>query len=558
MKKIMLAVLIQLICVNALAQDSINDSTIWYRIVFTSSEKVLSGYNDGKCCKAITPNNDYSAWFKFIQNSDGTYTIVSRNNQTLCFKSGSVGNELCSTSNTSQYLTKFIIKPCDDEYVISPVSSGQEIVYLNQWEGAEYIKFYNVPDDGSKLRIVPEAGKDIDEVLKSFPKVAGQDKTPEEIMCLIGSCFQYGRGVTENPTESVRWYKKAADLGDARGMLNYGWCLETGTGINMDKEQAVSYYHKAAELGNGTAANNLGNCYKKGIGVEKNLTESFEWYKKAAELGNPAAYGKLGQFYGNDNGYEGVVDRNYEEALKWYKKGAIKGNDFCLYCIGWAYEHGEGVKKNNAEAALYYYLSHKADGNGKKELFNNLGVTSLKTITAGDLWEKDSKQSSIDLTSKPVTGKWEFCFASQNEGDFNAFFDVKANSTFVAKYVMNLTTDNYDVDFIFTISGTYRKTAEGGLKLVFNRQTLRQSMNLDVNNPSMNEAMRNRIKQQLRPGLTSLCNEIKQQLPPLLDQLSNIDLYACNKYCLVLHHQYLSNGDVRNETFIGLPIESIP
>ena len=33
----------------------------------------------------------------------------------------------------------------------------------------------------------------------------------------VGLCYEYGRGVEIDKTEAVKWYKKAADLGDKYG-----------------------------------------------------------------------------------------------------------------------------------------------------------------------------------------------------------------------------------------------------------------------------------------------------------------------------------------------------
>lgn len=50
----------------------------------------------------------------------------------------------------------------------------------------------------------------------------------------------------------------------------------------MNKQEAVKWFRKAADLGNDDAMWNLGRCYEKGEGVEKNIDQAVYWYKKGA------------------------------------------------------------------------------------------------------------------------------------------------------------------------------------------------------------------------------------------------------------------------------------
>lgn len=33
-------------------------------------------------------------------------------------------------------------------------------------------------------------------------------------MCILGGCYHRGEGVARNSTEAVKWFRKAAELGD--------------------------------------------------------------------------------------------------------------------------------------------------------------------------------------------------------------------------------------------------------------------------------------------------------------------------------------------------------
>ncbi|WP_052102780.1 tetratricopeptide repeat protein [Porphyromonas gulae] len=62
-----------------------------------------------------------------------------------------------------------------------------------------------------------------------------------------------------------------------------------GYGVSQDYSEAVKWYRKAAEQGNAHAQNNLGEMYEKGYGVSQDYSEAVKWYLKAAEQGNNEA-----------------------------------------------------------------------------------------------------------------------------------------------------------------------------------------------------------------------------------------------------------------------------
>ena len=54
-----------------------------------------------------------------------------------------------------------------------------------------------------------------------------------------------------------------------------------GNGVTQDYTQAVYWYRKAAEQGHAIAQNNLGNMYENGLGVPKDKILARYWYEKA-------------------------------------------------------------------------------------------------------------------------------------------------------------------------------------------------------------------------------------------------------------------------------------
>ena len=59
--------------------------------------------------------------------------------------------------------------------------------------------------------------------------------------------------------------------------------------MKEDDTEAAKWFRKAAEQGDAEAQSKLGECYYFGIGVEKDETEALKWFRKAAEQGDDGA-----------------------------------------------------------------------------------------------------------------------------------------------------------------------------------------------------------------------------------------------------------------------------
>ena len=62
-----------------------------------------------------------------------------------------------------------------------------------------------------------------------------------------------------------------------------------GKGVLKDYKEAVKWYRKAAEQGDAMAQNNLGVRYATGKGAPKDMTKAKYWINKAYEGGDAKA-----------------------------------------------------------------------------------------------------------------------------------------------------------------------------------------------------------------------------------------------------------------------------
>ncbi len=179
--------------------------------------------------------------------------------------------------------------------------------------------------------------------------------------------YYRGLGVTQDYQEAIKWYKKAAEQGNASAQSNLGEMYYEGQGVPRDYQEAIKWYRKAAEQDNAEGQCLLGTAYHRGDGVAQDSNEALKWFKKSAEQGYSYAQLKLGLIYylGDD------VTRDFKEAFKWFRKATEQGNAMAGNYLGNMYAAGLGVAKDYQEAIKWY---KKAADQGNAEAQDNLGA----------------------------------------------------------------------------------------------------------------------------------------------------------------------------------------
>ena len=138
--------------------------------------------------------------------------------------------------------------------------------------------------------------------------------------------YDNGRGVPLDYAEAARWYRMAAEQGNAVAQFNLGVMYANGHGVPQDDAEAVKWYRRAADRGEDRAQFNLGVMYANGHGVPQDDAEVMRWYRMAAEQGNALAQFSLGFMYAGGLG----VPQDYVQAHKWYNLAAAQGHEDAL------------------------------------------------------------------------------------------------------------------------------------------------------------------------------------------------------------------------------------
>ena len=101
--------------------------------------------------------------------------------------------------------------------------------------------------------------------------------------------YAEGQGMPQNYTEAVKWYRLAADQGDADAQTNLGTMYYFGKAVPQDYGEAMKWYRLAAEQGVAGAQYNLGGMYANSLGVRQNNVQAYMWISLAAAQGHELA-----------------------------------------------------------------------------------------------------------------------------------------------------------------------------------------------------------------------------------------------------------------------------
>lgn len=199
-----------------------------------------------------------------------------------------------------------------------------------------------------------------------------------------------GRKYGDDRDEALKWYKIAADNGDAAAQtalqeceragklyqkakqqsdlqtqIDLACCYLYGKGVKKDVNEAAKWYRKPAELGNASAQFGLGKCYMDDdyYNEEEYDDEDFsseeegvKWYRLAAEQGYIEAQVELGQYYSQRGN---IYDWAYGEAARWYRIAAEQGDCTAQIEVAFLHQCGDGVEKDEVEAVKWYKMAAK-------------------------------------------------------------------------------------------------------------------------------------------------------------------------------------------------------
>ena len=235
---------------------------------------------------------------------------------------------------------------------------------------------------------------------------------------MVGVFYRNGTGVEQDADEAARWQNKAleswrqcADAGDVNAMLLLARLAEKE---DCDKEEASKWYRKAAEKGNAAAQFKLALCYFRGDGVEEDAEVAAQWMLKAAEQGADAeAQWFMGCFYQKGKG----VEQNPAEAVKWFSRSAKKNWPRAKHSLALCYWRGDGVQKDEAKAER---LLEEAAGSGNADASDDLRWIRDERAKRKQRLAQEKAEKEQRLVKERADKKWKIETLLEIEADIAA------------------------------------------------------------------------------------------------------------------------------------------
>jgi|LakMenE01Jun11ns_1017448.scaffolds.fasta_scaffold9957968_5 TPR repeat protein len=176
----------------------------------------------------------------------------------------------------------------------------------------------------------------------------------------------------KNYKEAFEYYKKAAELGDAKGMKNLARMYFLGEYAKENYSECFKWLKRSAELRDPDAMFILGLFHYYGWKpVIQDHGEAIKWFKQSAELGDDEAMMYLGSIY--------YVTQENNKAFKYYKKAAELGNAKAMYELGNMYYLGDGVLWKDPKKAKYWIKkAYEAGNKDAEKAWNSLALWSAR------------------------------------------------------------------------------------------------------------------------------------------------------------------------------------
>ena len=170
-------------------------------------------------------------------------------------------------------------------------------------------------------------------------------------MVLLAELYGNGWGIRRSEDNALKWYRLAADRGDANALFALGSSALHGRG-GMAKDPAIAagFLRKAADKGQSNAMYNLALLYLSGQGVEADQQAAGSLMKRAAEAGLSEAQHALALMYREGNG----VVRSLEQFAYWLQQAARQDLPEAEVEYAIALFNGTGITRNEAEAARLF------------------------------------------------------------------------------------------------------------------------------------------------------------------------------------------------------------
>lgn len=194
--------------------------------------------------------------------------------------------------------------------------------------------------------------------------------------------YQLGRAYAANQQmpEAIAAYRKAADKGSSSAMVEFGVLLANGTGVAKDQAQAHELFRRAADAGNPRGVVNLVALSSDG-GPPVDPGQARAMLARAAENNSAEAQFQLGLM--DANGVGGPKDDVAARAL--FEKAAAQNHPGALEWAGSFAAAGRGGPTDKAAAKADYEKAAALGSESAKAALKRLECPLMLTDKKGNL-----------------------------------------------------------------------------------------------------------------------------------------------------------------------------
>ena len=321
-------------------------------------------------------------------------------------ESGAAGNDYGCMYYLGLYLLKHdqaergreLIRKAAEHDTVGAVCKA---ALLDQEEGADpeqvLQKLEKSIEMGDEDALIPAArllgSRDEAKALEYIRKAANGGNA--EGMVMLGNAYMIGRVVKKDPELAVRCYREAAAEGYADGHFNLGLALLHGDGAAADPYAAFGHIAYAAESsGDPQAWMELGRMQIEGIGCVPDREKGMKSLQRAVERDYGPAIYMWADYCINDSGKD--VEELRRDVLPMVKKAADMGVLPAQTFYGMILLNGIESDPDPGKAAEYFRQASKA---GSSEADYWLGFISLHGL-GGKLDEQEAKNCFASAVQK--------------------------------------------------------------------------------------------------------------------------------------------------------------
>ena len=217
----------------------------------------------------------------------------------------------------------------------------------------------------------------------------------------------------QDPVRAYRYFQKAADQGDLRGLFYTGKMLMEGYGSTPQNiDVGTQRLEDATDKGYLEALEYLADAYQYGIPphTSPNPEKASTYYRQLAEKGSIESIRQLATD-ARTGGLQGTPDM--EKAVYWYEKGAEKDDPESLFWLGVLIGKGEGAPKSAQKSEAYLKKSAQLGYEPAEQLLKTGRLTvagtgeiyqalpedeeEMNSAVKGQITEADLEKSATEL-----------------------------------------------------------------------------------------------------------------------------------------------------------------